>query len=129
MKRFINICLFMAFLMGYLEWGKNRHAFIFQIETEILIKGFTDFKSIFHPLILIPFAGQLMILVTIFQKKISRVVSLAGLACLSTFMILLFIIGLLTLNFKVTGSTIPFMIAGIFVLKYHWKKKKLQMNN
>jgi hypothetical protein len=124
MKRLINICLFLAFLVGYLEWGKNQHAFIFKMETEILVKGFNDFKSIFHPLILIPFAGQIMILVTIFQKKISRLLSLAGLACLSTLMLLLFIIGLLSFNFKVTGSTIPFMIAGIFVLKYHWKKSK-----
>ena len=122
MKRLINICLFLAFLMGYLEWGKNQHAFIFKMETEILVKGFTDFKSIFHPLIWIPFTGQIMILVTIFQKKISRALSLTGLAFLSTLMLLLFIIGLLTLNFKVTGSAIPFLIAVIFVLKYHWKK-------
>src|ERR1035441_5347881 len=110
MKRLINICLLLTFLIGYLEWGKNHSVFIFQIEAEIFLKGKNDFKSILHPLIVIPFLGQIVILCTIFQQKVSRILSLLGLACLSTLMLLLFVIGLLTLNIKIAGSSLPFII-------------------
>jgi hypothetical protein len=122
MKRIFNICLLLAFLPGYLEWGKDRHAFIFQMETEIFIKGSNDLKSILHPLILLPFTGQLLILITIFQKRVSRILSLVGLACLSLLMLLLMVIGLLTLNVQVIVSTIPFIASAVFVIKYNRKK-------
>lgn len=122
MKRFINICLLLTFLLGYLEWGKNNNLFIFQAEVEIFFKGKNDFKSILHPLILIPFLGQMIILYTIFQQKISRTLSLLGLTCLSILMLLLLVIGVLTFNLKITGSTLPFIITGVFVLKYNWKR-------
>lgn len=122
MKRIFNICLFLAFLLGYLEWGKDRHAFIFQMEAEIFVKGSGDLKSILHPFILLPFTGQLLILITIFQKRVSRIPSLVGLACLSLLMLLLLVIGLLTLNVKVIVSTIPFIIAAVFVFRYNRKK-------
>ena len=121
MKRLINICLLLTFLLGYLAWGKN-HSFIFQLEAEIFLKGKNDLKSILHPLILIPFFGQIILLYTIFQQKVSRILSLIGLACLSTLMLLLFVIGLLDFNIKIAGSTLPFIIMGIFVLRYNWKR-------
>jgi hypothetical protein len=118
MKRLINICLFLTFLLGYLEWGKSHTLFIFQAEFEIFLKGKHDFKSILHPFILIPFFGQAIILYCIFQKNAGRVLNLAGLACLSMFMLLLFTIGLLTLNIKIIISTVPFIIAGILLIKF-----------
>lgn len=122
MRRIINIILLLTFLMGYLEWGKGSHLFIFQAEAEILWKAVHSPKEIFHPFILIPFFGQIMILYTIFQKQPSRTLSLAGLACLSTIMLLLFFIGIYGPNYKILGSTIPFLFAGIFVLRHNWKK-------
>lgn len=123
MKRCINIILFLSFLIGYLEWGKSQHSFIFQAEAEVFSKSGTDFISILHPLTIIPFLGQVFILITIFQKKVSRKLSLAGLACLSTLMLLLFFIGILDHNVRILLSTIPFIITGLFLLRYHWKKQ------
>jgi hypothetical protein len=122
MKKIINICLLLTFLVGYLEWGKDHSAFIFQSEAEIFLKARNNFVSFLHPLILIPLCGQIIILYTIFQQKTSRILSLLGLACLSTIMLLLFFIGLITLNIKIAGSTLPFIITGVFVLRYNWKR-------
>jgi hypothetical protein len=123
MKRIINICLILTFLIGYLEWGNNHSRFIFQAEAEIFLKAMHDPRSIIHPLILVPFLGQILLLISIFQQSINRTLTLAGLACLSTLMLLLLFIGILTLNIKIIGAALPFVITGIFALKYNWKRK------
>ena len=128
MKRLINICLFLTFLLGYLEWGEDHRVFIFQMEIEIFLKAKDDFMSILHPLILLPFVGQILILYTIFQKKVSRILSLAGLGCLSILMVMLFLAGIVTLSIYIAGSTLPFFITGAFVLKYNWKKNEKDSN-
>jgi hypothetical protein len=122
MKRIINICLLLTFLLGYLEWGKNQSLFIFQAEAELFLKAKKDILSILHPVILLPFFGQLILFYTIFQKKINRNLSLLGFTCLSILMLLLLVAGLLTLNLKIIGSTIPFVITGFFALRYNWKR-------
>jgi hypothetical protein len=123
MKRLLNICLFLLFLLGYLEWGKEHHAFIFQMESETFLKAKDDLKSILHPLILIPFCGQILLIITFFQKEVSRILSLAGLTCLSIFILLLFFVGLISINIKIVASTLPFIITAIFVLKYNWRRR------
>lgn len=122
MKRIINICLLLSFLPGYLEWGKNHSLFIFQAEAEIFLKAKKDFISVLHPLIIIPFVGQIILLYTIFQKKVSRNLSLLGFVCLSLLMLLILVAGLITLNLKILGSTLPFAITGFFALRYNWKR-------
>lgn len=123
MKRILNTCLLLTFLIGYLEWGKGSHLFIFQGEAEVFSKALKEPFSVLHPFILIPFFGQLMLLFSIFQKIPSRFLSLAGLACLGLLMIFLFFIGVSVPNFKILGSTIPFIITGFFVLRYNWKRE------
>lgn len=121
MKKLLNLCLVGTFLLGYLAWGKDQHMFLWQAEAEIFSKARHNFSSVLHPFTLVPFLGQLMLLYTIFQKKISRRLTLAGLACLSVLMLLLLVIGLLILNIKIIASTLPFLITGIFVLRYNWR--------
>lgn len=121
MKKLLNLCLLGSFLLGYLQWGKDQHLFIWQAEAEIFLKARHNFSSVFHPFIFIPFLGQLLLLVTIFQKKMSRRLTLVGLACLSVLMLLLFIIGLLIFNVSIIASTLPFLITGLLVIKLNWK--------
>jgi len=122
LKRLLNSCLLLAFLAGYLEWGKRNHLFIFQAQAEIFSKAITNPASVLHPFILIPFSGEIMILFTVFQKMPGRVLSLAGTACLSSIMLFLFFIGIMSANIKILGSTVPFLIAGVLVLRIHWKR-------
>lgn len=123
MKKLLNLGLLLTSLFGYLEWGTDQQAFLFQVEMELLLKIGNDIKAFLHPFILIPLAGQLMILYSLFQRTPGRKLSLIGLACLSTIMLLLFFIGLITLNIKILLSALPFIITGIFVLRYNWKRK------
>ena len=119
----LNIGLILTSLPGYLEWGKDNHLFLFQAQMQILSKLFSDPLSVIHPFILLPLAGQLILLFTLFQKKPSRLLTFAGMACLSLLLVFMFVIGLLSINLKILVSTLPFMITGILVIIYHVKNK------
>lgn len=67
--KILNLLLILTSLIGYLEWGKDASVFFFQAEAQILSKLFTDTQSVLHPLILLPLAGQLLLLITLFQKN------------------------------------------------------------
>lgn len=123
MKKIINSCLFLSSFIGYLEWGKGQHSFIFQVERDLLLKSSNSSDAFLHPFVLIPLSGQLIILYTIFQQKPNRILSLIGLACMSVIMLLLFFIGVTSQNMRILGSTIPFIMSGIFVLRYNWKRE------
>lgn len=121
-KRILNAILFISFLFGYLEWGEGNQMFIFEGEAEVLSKAVKEPASVLHPLILLPFIGQGLILYTIFQKNPSRIFSLIGLACLGLLMSFLFFIGIISPNSKMLLSSIPFVITALLMLRYNWKK-------
>ena len=119
----LNVFLILTSLIGYLEWGAGDNGFLVTMEVEILVKLFTDPMSAVHPLTLIPLAGQLILLITLFQKNPSRALSLIGLACIGLLLLFIFIIGVMALNWKIFLSTFPFVILGFISLRHHWKRK------
>lgn len=123
MKKLLNLCLLLTFLIGYLEWGKNSHLFIFQAEAELFSKALDKPLEVLHPFILIPFSGQLVLLFTLFQKEPGKVLTFISLACLSLLMLLLFLIGLLEMNSKMIVFNLPFIITGIFIFRHYRKRK------
>jgi hypothetical protein len=123
LKKYINIFLLLSFQLGYLEWGKNGHLFIFQAEWEIILKSRTSWMAALHPFIIVPLSGVIMILITLFQKKPGRTLSLVGLGCMSLIMLMLLVIGFMVPNFKMILSVIPFFIAGFLLLRAHWKRE------
>lgn len=123
MKKLLNACLLISFLCGYLEWSRVEHLFIFQAEWDIFKKLGTDPVSVLHPFTLIPFIGQLLIIYSLFQKAPGRIITLTGMACMGILMLMLFVVGMLSLNIKIAGSTLPFLMIAFFILKRHWKKR------
>lgn len=121
--KFLNAGLFISSLFAYLEWGKAQSGFLFSIEIELFLKLFKDPLSVLHPFTILPLIGQLLLLITIFQKKVDRLKTWIGLACLSVLLLLILFIGIISLNYKIIFSSLPFVIIGIFTLKYHWKSQ------
>lgn len=117
-----NLLLIITSLFGYLEWGGNSHSFLFQAEGEIFSKLFTNPNAVLHPFTLLPMIGQLLLVITLFQKTPSKIltyISIGGLGILLAFM---FIIGIISLNFKIILSTIPFIIiATVTILNFRNK--------
>ncbi len=115
-RKILNLLLIITSLFGYLEWGTENKMFLFQGEWEVLIKLFQDPVAAAHPFTLMPLFGQILLLITLFQREPGKILTFIGLACLSLLLLFMFLIGILSLNFKILLSTIPFIITGVFVM-------------
>lgn len=125
-SKILNFCLVLTSLLGYLEWGTDSKAFLYQTEIEILSKLFSDPASLLHPFVLLPLAGQLLLIATLFQKEPGRLLTFIGIGCIGILLLLIFAISLMNLNLKMLVSTLPFLGLGTYTVWYHNKK---QLNN
>jgi len=117
--RLVNIGLLLAFSICYLEWGGGNSSFIFQAEYELFKKTDNLLSSLTHPLILAGLAGQILLLYSIFSKKPKKMLNTIGILILSPVVLLAFLAGALSLNFKMIAASLPFIIlAVVYFLKY-----------
>lgn len=110
--------LIVTSLIGYLEWSGDNQMFLFQGEAEIIHKLFTNPSSLIHPFILLPLTGQIILFVTLFQKKPGKILTYLSMACLGLLLGFMFVIGLLSLNYKIIFSTIPFLTVAVYTIRY-----------
>lgn len=120
-KKLLNAALILTSLMAYLEWGTDQHMFLFQGEWEILSKLFTEPMSVLHPFTMLPLFGQLLLLITLFQKQPSTWLTIIGTAGMGLLLLFMFIIGAMGLNYRIALSTLPFIIVSVLTIIEHWK--------
>lgn len=120
-EKVLSVLLILTSLLGYLEWGQGQHLFLLQAEGEILLKLWSDPKSVLHPLILMPLAGQILLAITIVQKTPSRILVYIGMGSLSMLLGLMCIIGIISINLKILFSTLPFLAMSVYTL-IHFRK-------
>ena len=123
-SKLLNLGLIVTSLIGYLEWGKDNHRFLFQLEMEVLSKLFKDPLSVIHPFTLLPLIGQILLFITIFQKKPSKLFTYLGMGGIGILLVLMFAIGIMSKNLKILASTIPFLVMGVMVI-LHYRKTKM----
>ncbi|MCC7521736.1 MAG: hypothetical protein IT220_08900 [Flavobacteriaceae bacterium] len=122
-SKIINLLLIITSLLGYLEWGGGSHIFLFAGEIEIIQKLFTNPTSVIHPFTLIPLMGQILLLITLFQKTPSKILTYISIAGLSLLLGFMFIVGLMSMNIKIIISTIPFIVVSILAIRHYRKIK------
>ena len=115
-RKILNGLAVLTSLVGYLEWGGGNSSFLFQAEWEVLGKFVNDPVAAAHPFTLLPLLGQVLLLVTLFQREPNRWLTYIGIACLSLLLVFMFLIGLLSLNFKILLSTIPFIVTAVLAI-------------
>jgi hypothetical protein len=120
--RILNALLVFTSFFGYLEWSGDSKSFLFQAEAEILSKAFKDPASVIHPFIVLPFLGQLLLILTLFQKNPGRVLTYAGIGGIGLLMLLILLVGILAMNYKIFLSTLPFLILGIVAIRHQRKR-------
>ena len=120
----LNFLLIIFSLFGYLEWSGNNHLFLFEAEIEIFSKLFTSPISVLHPFIVLPIAAQFILLFTLFQKKPSKKLTYISIFCLGILLGFMLIIGIISLNYKIALSTIPFIVVSIVTMLHHRKFKE-----
>jgi len=122
-SKILNVLLIITSLVGYLEWGGNNQVFLFEAEAEIISKLFTDPVAALHPFTILPLMGQVLLIITLFQKKPNRKLTYISLASLGILLGFMLAIGLLSLNYKIILSTFPFIIVAVMAVSYYRKEK------
>jgi peptidoglycan/LPS O-acetylase OafA/YrhL len=122
MKKILNLLAILSFQIGYLAWGHGKALFVFQGEIELFKKAASHPLTLFHPIILIPFIGQILLVFTLFQKEPGKTLTFIGVACLAVLMLLLLFIGVSVPDFKILTSALPFIAISVLVLRTHKKQ-------
>lgn len=118
-----NLLLIIFSLFGYLEWGQGQHSFLFQAEAELFSKLLTNPADVIHPLTVLPFLGQVLLLVTLFQKKPSKILTYLGIAGLGLLFGMMVLAGIFGGNIKIILSTLPFLGTAAWVVWRNWKSQ------
>ena len=121
-KKLLHLLVIIASLIGYLEWGNKQHLFIFQAEAQIFYSLLKHPSSVFHPLVVLPFLGQLLLATNMFKPNPKSIVSILGVCCIAILFLLLLLAGLLSKNYKIIMFTIPFFISAYLLLRSCKKK-------
>ena len=121
MRRYLPILILLTFLVVYLEWSGGNSGFIFQLEYEVFTKDFS-LHTLFHPMILFPLVGQLLLLASLFFKKNRRLV-ITSLLLLSLLVLMVLLVGILSLHWKVILSTLPYLGLSVYYVLSGWKKR------
>lgn len=121
-SKILNFLLIITSLLGYLEWSGNSHSFLFQTETEIFSKILTDPISAMHPFTILPFIGQVILTITLFQRTPNKTLTYISIGCLGILLGFMFVIGLMSFNYKIISSTIPFLVVSILAIR-HFRNK------
>ncbi|MBL7773852.1 MAG: hypothetical protein JNM95_13385 [Chitinophagaceae bacterium] len=124
MKKLLLILVILFFHFGFLEWGSDKRQFIFQVEYEIILKALQSPSQILHPLIILPFAGMLLLLIAFFQKQPSKFLIYFGNGLMAVLMLFLLFIGCLTMNWKMIVCTLPFLFCSILLIMQFRKSNK-----
>ena len=117
-SKMLNLGIMITSLLGYHEWGADNKYFIFQMEWEVITKMVNDISAGFHPLILLPMLGQILLLITLFQKEPGRLLTYLGTGMLCLILAFIFLIGLLNLDIKVIASFIPFILMVALMIRH-----------
>jgi hypothetical protein len=123
-SKILNFLLILFSLFGYLEWSGNQHIFLFEAEIEIFSKFFINPKSVIHPFIILPIIAQFLLLITLFQKTPSKKITYISIFGLGLLVYFLLFVGLISLNYKILISTIPFIVVSIVTTLHHRKFKE-----
>ena len=124
--KLIIILLICTSLLGYLEWGGNNSMFLYQAIGEVFKKIFIDPASVLHPFIVLPLTGLMILLFTLLQKRPGRIWTYIGIGCIGLLLILMFVIGILSLNYKIIFSTMPFLAMATYAIFRNREKTETQ---
>lgn len=121
-KKLLHLLVIIASLIGYLEWGNKQHVFVFQAEAQIFFSILKHPNSVFHPLVILPFLGQLLLASNIFKPNPKSIISILGICCIGVLFLLVLLAGLLSKNYKIIIFTIPFFTSAYFLLRSYKKE-------
>ncbi len=107
-------------LWGYMEWGGGNSAFIYESEYLVFFQKNGGIDTFTHPIVLLPLMGQILLLVSLFSRRPNRRVVMTGLVGIGLLFALIALAGLLSMNWKVLLSTVPYFLS----VNWCWRQFK-----
>ena len=120
--KLLNALLIATSLLGYLEWGGGNSTFLFQAEWALITKMIAHPADAIHPFTVLPLLGQSVLVFTLFQKSPSRAITFIGLTGIGILLGFMFIVGVMSLNYKVALSTLPYLTVATITVMHHSRK-------
>ncbi len=99
-KRIGLAVMILSFLACYLEWGQGQRAFIYQVAVKLFQDGFNSGDALTHPLVLLPFAGLLLLLYCLFASAFSKKIFLVGTGMVGLLVFMVLLSGILSANLR-----------------------------
>lgn len=122
MKLLLPLAIILAFSICYMEWGGGNSAFIFETEMIVFQMDTDRLATLTHPLILFGLVGQLLLLVSAFTEgKKRRWFARIGIVQLSIIVFFVLLAGVLSVNWKTIGASLPFLV---LVTVFFWRERK-----
>ena len=116
-KKLPLLCALLSFLACYLEWGQGNSSFVFEAEYLLFFQKSGKADSLTHPLILLPFIGQLLVLYSLFQKPPRKRLVFIGLSLMGLLVVMVLLVGILSRNAKIALSTVPFLLSSLWCVR------------
>lgn len=101
----------LAFQVIYLEWSGGHSAFVYEVHWQVFFGSADKADSFAHPLVLLPFLGEVILLLAVFLPKMPPRLVYAGLVALGVLAGLVLVVGLLSRSPRIALSTLPFFAA------------------
>lgn len=122
-SKILNALLLFSSLFGFLGDGHNKRIFLFQIEAEVFSKLPHDPLAVLHPFILLPFIGQVLLIITLIKKNPSKLLTYTGIVGIGILMALVLLVGCLGKNLMIVSSIIPFIVISYFSIRHNRKMR------
>ncbi|MBK9012914.1 MAG: hypothetical protein IPM82_01880 [Saprospiraceae bacterium] len=116
MQKLAIFCLFVSFLFCYLEWA-DQSAFVYEVAYMLLFEKSEKASSFAHPLVLLPFLGQVLVLISLFMPKPKKWMVITGMAMMGLLVLMLLMVGLLGRNWKISLATMPFLVSAVWCVR------------
>ncbi len=120
--RLLIFSLIISSLFGYIEWSEN-YLLLYQAEVDILSRAIQQPKIFLHPFTLLPFLGQIFLVIAFFQKNPNKIFVYLGIVGIGILILLILLIGFLNINIKMIISAVPFLFI-VFLIIIFYKNKK-----
>jgi hypothetical protein len=114
-RRWLNIALLLTSGLGYLEWADQR-AILFGVEGQLLTQLFDRGVAIVHPAVAFPFLGQLLLIFACIANPPKMWRTYVASAAIGALHLMIFYIGIISGNFLMISSVIPFLALSVFAV-------------
>lgn len=116
-KQLLAAGLFISFFFGYLEWGVDNCAFIYEGFLEVIYNTKGAKSNFTHPLILLPLIGEIIFLFGSISKSLNYKWYVAALIFTGLLYIMIILVGFLSMKVKILFSAIPYLFFAVAMIR------------